>query len=725
MKTNKFLITSLLLISSVYLFSQEWISLDSSNVVRKPLVEIVSSNSQELVFSVKIFGFYKDLVNIDNSIYAHIHIPDCQSLGEVGKPALPIITELIEVPSESDLRITIIDSTCNQLLGYHIYPYQTPLLETETNATFEKDNEFYSSSVTYPSQNYYYSELMNWRGVHNRNLILCPFKYQPQEQILKVLSEFKIRVEFNGIINSKNAHNSKYIKAFKEHILNYNGEEISDNLDKGNEKGKITLCYDYLIIASPTYFNSVPLRELRDWKSRVGIKCKMVSTATTGTTATEIKDYISNEYTKRGIGYVLFVGDHTDIPLYNWNNWDSDYWYGCVDPGTSSDYQAEIAIGRFSVSSLSELENMVNKTINYEKRPPISNWVEKSLLIAHKENAPDKYQNCKEQIHNTTYSITTPIFDIAYGAHAAQGGNDATNQTIINALNDGRGLVNYRGHGSETGWISSWSYQNNAFDSEEINSLTSTTKTPIIFSVACSNGAIYATNTCMLENFTRGTNGAVAFLGATKPSYTTVNHTFDKELYSHIYNNGVYNIGDVLVQSNIQTMTNHSNNSSSICNAKIYLWGGDPSLEIWTATPSMFTNVTISDNGTSVSVNTGGVSDCSIIICSTLDDGASFFNIAEGVSNYTFSSVARPYYVTVKKHNFIPYISDTYLQNKNISSDAFISGKNIYAGENVKPIAPQGEVIIEDGTNIIIDADEDVHIEGGFEIETTGSMEIR
>lgn len=743
MKTNKLLLVLLLSLYNLGLFSQEWISFDDgSKNIHKPSIEIITSNSKEFTFAVKIFGFLKEETSIDDIIYDEIYLPDYQTLKDIGKPALPVITELIGIPSKSELKITIIDSTWKQLSGYNIFPYQKSLLETEKSTDFDINKEFYSSSFKYPEKTNEFTEIMNWRGIDNRNLILCPFRWQPQKQILEMMTEFTVKIEFTSTELKKslksNKLSSKYSRALDNHILNFDSELIKCYYDESDiqlieqnqeiipvlKSTTASTDYKYLIISAPTYFNSKPLRALKDWKSRLGLKCEIVTTSTTGTTASDIKDYITDEYTNNGIEYVLFIGDHADIPLYNWSSCNSDYWYGCVSPGGDSDYQADVSIGRFSISSLSELENIVNKTINYEKKPPINNWVEKSLLIAHMENAPGKYQGCKEEIRTATYSITTPTFDLAYGAHPAQGGNDATNQTVIDAINDGRGLVNYRGHGSVTGWHSGWCYDYDEFNSDEISSLTNTTETPVIFSIACSNGTINSTSVCLLENFTRGTKGSVAFLGATRASYTIENHTLDKELYNHIYDDGFYNIGDVLVQANIQTMTTHSNNSSSIHNTKIYLWGGDPSLEIWTDTPNQLTNISISDNGTNVTVSTGVVSNCDIIVCSTLDDGDSYYEIAEGVSSHTFNSVVRPYYVTVKRHNYIPYLSDTYVQNKTLTSDAFISGKNIYIGSSVTSNEPSGQVLIENGADILFDATNDVTLDGLFEAELGGTFEI-
>lgn len=598
-KKLKILISCIFVLIETVCFSQEWVSLNNFNTVQKPLIKIISSNQKETFIKITVKGFYKEEVKIDGDIYHKLRFPEYQTLNEIGMPALPIITELIGIPSNSRINVSIIDSSRIKLDGYKVYPYQKPLLENENAEKFHINNIFYSSSENFPVKSIYISKPMIWRDIKNSNMVLSPIKWNPQNGSLYILKEFTVKIEYlkeetTTPVTSKFLHIPERIKQmYKKHILNYNDnlffrntEEIQDTFKIGSALSSLKSrgIYSYLIITSPSYSNSQVLNELADWKSRIGLKCEIVATNETGSTSSEIKNYISNKYTNSNIEYVLFIGDHSDIPLHYWNSAYSDYWYGCLSGG---DHEAEVAIGRFSVSDNDELKNMQTKTINYEKKPPINDWVERSLLIAHKQDAPGKYQGCKENIRTASYSITTPTFDKAYGAHVAQGGNDATNQTIINAINEGRGLVNYRGHGTITGWDSGWSYEGDEFNLDEIDDLTNGNETPVIFSIACHTGNIRATNDCFSENFTDVEQGAVSFLGATRTTYTNENHTLDKELYNHIYDDGFYNIGNVLIQANIQTLSYHSNNWGSRNNSEAYLWCGDPSLEIWTDTPSM------------------------------------------------------------------------------------------------------------------------------------------
>lgn len=84
---------------------------------------------------------------------------------------------------------------------------------------------------------------------------------------------------------------------------------------------------------------------------------------------------------------------------------------------------------------------------------------------------------------------------------------------------------------------------------------------------------------------------------------------------------------------------------------------GCPEANIWTDSLAAFTNVSITDNGTSISVN-ANVSGSNICACSGYN-GSSFFQMYSNVSSCTFSTSVRPLYLTITKHNYAPYAAVT------------------------------------------------------------------
>ena len=745
MKTSKaiilFLITVFLINSAN---AQEWISLSKTEITnQKPTCKIVSSDDNETILNIELQGFVKSKTEIDEIIYHRVTLPQYSTTAEIGYPELPIISELIGIPNSKEVSISIVDTTSILLDNYNIIPFQKPLDESMESEEFDIDADFYKSSSSYPKKIVESSSPMIWRDVRNINIGIIPFVFYPEQSQLRVYTSLTVKLSYTEDDTKKVSSRQGDItqrrkEMYSNLILNYSylETETEATLKSISEDDN----YDMLIITADDYESSI--KGLQMWKLKKGIIAKVVTLSETGSSSSAIKSYITQEYNDHDIEYALLVGDNTDIPIYEWGVWPSypncymwsDYYYGCVSPGGDTDYEAEVEIGRFSVSSTTELNNTVSKTINYETNPPVSNWTEKSLLIAHMQGAPDRYQGCKEEIReatdtdNGTYSEMYPTFDKAYGASTANDGNNATNSTITTAINSGRGIVNYRGHGMTDRWRSGWSSEGDAYD-DEISSLSNATMHPIIFSVACWNGNIVhydednSNTSCHAEMFTNISNGAVAYLGATIGSPTTHNHTFDKQLYNYAFDIGTHNLGNVITEAKIRTMTLHPesassgyphNNATRI--AKIYVLFGDPSLEIWSDTPNQFSNVSVTESGSTVTVSTG-VSDCDIIICS-MDYGVSYYEKDEGVSSSTFTNVVKPYYVTVIKHNYVPYQypEDIDIEDVTFSSDSYVYGNNINVIDNVT---------IESGVDVIFEAEQNFNMLTNFECELGGTFEVK
>jgi len=91
-----------------------------------------------------------------------------------------------------------------------------------------------------------------------------------------------------------------------------------------------------------------------------------------------------------------------------------------------------------------------------------------------------------------------------YGATASQ---------VATNVNQGRGLINYVGHGSDSSWVTT------GFNNNNVNSLTNTYKYPFIFTVACVNGN-FVSRTCFAEAWLRASHngvptGAIAMYAST------------------------------------------------------------------------------------------------------------------------------------------------------------------------------------------------------------------
>ena len=142
----------------------------------------------------------------------------------------------------------------------------------------------------------------------------------------------------------------------------------------------------------------------------------------------------------------MLVGEHEDIPLHTWSGKPSDVWYGCL---AGDDVLPEVSVGRMVGKTPEDLSVQVSKTLSYLAATSEGqglDWRNRVLLVAHEQQYPQKYTECLESVREAKYRSSAVRFEKLYG------GEDATNEQIVERLNEGVGILNYRGHGSETAW---------------------------------------------------------------------------------------------------------------------------------------------------------------------------------------------------------------------------------------------------------------------------------
>ena len=713
------LVTSL--INVAYAQSQSWYSIDGSTEGEEYTIKTIESNAYSHRIEVTIHGFYDYTIEQNGKKYHQLHTKKGYIYGIIGEPQFIAIPQLIAIPEGASYTVSLEEGEWSDFEIGLIAPSQRMCLESEPNPEFYLSEKAYAK-LTYSPTLLSIGDEQKWRDIRNIPISICPFKYHPLTNKLSVLSSFILNVTFHDASKKSTVLNCDIEKAYTEHIFDNN--ILSHAKSNTIKKTMSSDNYDYLIIVGnlPEILNSQKLKDFQKWKAFKGYKTKVVSTNTIGTTTAAIKNYIIQERTK-GIEYVLFIGDSDKIPLKVFytpadRNVNSDYWYGCLDG--DNDYEADIPIGRFSTNSLADFENMVNKTIEYEKS--FNGYYDETLLVANKENAPGKYQNCCEEIRNSSYS-TDFTFNLAYGASSNNGGLDYTNADVVNDINNQMHIVNYRGHGGYNNWWN-WNTSNENFTDAEIININSRS---IYFNICCWNGDI-THEPCFMETFTRSDKGAIACLASTMASYTYPNHEYDKKLFTKLLNDNVWHIGDLNVAAQIATFSMSNNALLAKDNAFVYLCGGDPSLEIWTNTPASFNSINI------YRVNNN------LII--SIPDYSSYYTVSvvsedgELLGNYQVTSnpctIAIPdenFYITIHKHNYYPYVvfcsTSSFIQNKTFETNAYYDNSPINIGYDVTTEEPLGNVIIKNKTKLYIrKGTNQVNIKNGFECELGGELLI-
>lgn len=265
--------------------------------------------------------------------------------------------------------------------------------------------------------------------------------------------------------------------------------------------------------------------------------------------------------------YVLLVGDVNRIPTHRDPAYDcaSDHYYACLtDP-----VYPDILVGRIAIDDEKGLEKYIQKVTKFDKmssKVKAKKWQLRALLTAfNRWDYIDCSNDCAEILQSEGKAEVIKKYD-----------GSATKNEIIDEINDGVAILNYRGHGDVDRWQSS-----NGLQLNDLENLKNGDKMPIVFSIACLNAYIDHPHhkDCFGELFIEAKNGAVGFLGASRPSYTTTNHHFNRYLFQAIVEKDLKKVGEIFNWATMQLFRNFPDQYTRE-NISMYLWLGDPDLDL-------------------------------------------------------------------------------------------------------------------------------------------------
>jgi hypothetical protein len=653
----------LLLSATMAAAAPQWISLnDVTESV--PTVEVLDHNSTRTTLRVSLHGFWMEEVEEAGETYQVLSLDSWATTMKVGSPMLPKIIERVGIPARSDLRLKVSNLETVRVPGYRLYPFQTPTTDETISVPFVMDQQAYSLDALYPTAVATVSQPHIWRDVRLTELHLSPMRYNPASRELVIATSFDVVIEYSGV-NNHNALekepttvNPNFDRLYRAGLINY--EQMGLDVTRIDEPGT-----KYLFIMKPEAQPYV--QSLINFRHAQGYKTEIRHIESPGfDDEYEIKAYIDELYYTTSLEYVLLVGDAyysggpsaVDVPMYYWQVGTyptySDSWY--VSLQGNNDYYADLAIGRIVYDGASDLEHQMTKIMDYLQAPDTSSdWAKNSLLVAHQEQYPLKYTQCKEEIRTFTYALETPTFGTAYG------GAGATNQDVINYLNtNSSGILNYRGHGSQTAWIG-WS-PSGSFTATHVNQLTNFDRYFVHFDVCCDNMDFPGYNgNCLAETFMKAPAAAIAVHGAIVPSYTIPNHDYDKEFYKGVYNEGIWNIGYASNFANVTVVSVHGSIGES--NYRTYLWLGDACTDLWTDLPEQLaidysSTVNLATEDFAVTVTKDGVPVENALVCAQSDFAyARGFTNSSGVAYLVFSELPEAttdVTITATAHNGLP-----------------------------------------------------------------------
>ncbi len=258
----------------------------------------------------------------------------------------------------------------------------------------------------------------------------------------------------------------------------------------------------------------------------------------------------------------------------------SDDYYGLLDDGEglAASGGLDIGIGRFPVNSLAEAAIFRQKVETYlsYNESPAGNWRNIVTMIAHDEDSDRHFLNAEEiaaylESSHPVFTVEKIYLD-AFNRVNIPGGYryPDVNKAINKQVNDGALLINYIGHGGETGWAHS-----RVLTVPEINSWNNLLNMPVFITATCSfgrfdNPELLSAGEMVVLN---PNGGGIALFTTSRLAYSTFNHNLNKSFTQFFFEraNGEINaFGNVLLRAK-----NANGNNMYIRN---FVLLGDPSL---------------------------------------------------------------------------------------------------------------------------------------------------
>ncbi len=251
-----------------------------------------------------------------------------------------------------------------------------------------------------------------------------------------------------------------------------------------------------------------------------------------------------------------------------------------IDQGN---YFADIIISRFSAATAQQVTTMVEKTLYYEEGNfEDDSWVKKAAFIASSDMG-----GMAEDTHNFVIdSYLTPNNYTCDKIWESQGGSTAD---ITNALNDGRSLCIYSGHGYSGGWATG------PYDQSDVQGLQNSGMYPFVTSHACSTNP-FSESECFGETWLRVENkGGIAFWGASASTYWDEDDILEKRMFKAWWEDNLETIGGMTNMGLYYLYQEYGGGGMTQYYFEAYNVLGDSSVKIWRGQSNVNTPPSIPD----------------------------------------------------------------------------------------------------------------------------------
>ena len=543
------------------------------------IMSLVVSDQEGISLHASVTGLLTDLVSIKEGAFASLEIPGEGVTAQVGMPRLPVVRRLVELPFGASIAVEVSSAQMQERriedlsLDGQIVPVQPPVPKipgARERVPFVMDEDRYAIDAFWPPELVTVREIGIFRQVRLALVELFPVRYNPQRNLVRLCSSADFEISLQGTDDTwTEAHHQRYTNSFsaRPNIPRF----IASDFQPDPVEGWSTTPVGYLIVVDDALYESV--LPLADWKRQQGFRVTLATTSQTGLDKMQIKNYIRNAYETWDIPptFLLLVGDMGQIPTFQVGGITTDLYFSTMSEG---DYFPDIQMGRLAVVDSLELAAVVEKIVSYEKGlwDVQDGWTRRGYFMASNDSW---YHGVAEGTHDYSMRLARAHGMICDSLYAYYG----TGTPISVALNDGRSLALYSGHGSFYSWAGPY------FTNADVNALQNGQMYPLVCSHACNTGG-YHQEICFGETWLRAEGkGAAAFWGSTVSSYWEEDDILQRSMFDALFDSSITWLSGMMDQAKLEMYLYYGGGGLSESYYKQYNLLGDPSMHLWTRPP--------------------------------------------------------------------------------------------------------------------------------------------
>ena len=497
-------------ILSVSLFAGNVITLDGGKTESS-----LTENSFEKMTNVFSFATIESYdIQTEGGVFTAIQIPGTQFNGEIGNPRLPSTNSLFFIPEGAEVVVNVKNytTTTYSLGDYGINNKLMPRQAPVSKSAKPGEVEFSYNSAAYDSKGFSNLEIAavevmgEMRGMTIGKLTVSPVRYNPSTNQIEVLNNIEVEVSFKG------TNVAKSLETYQNNFSPYFADAYKAMANKGLYEDHPDL-YNYpvrVIVIANRMFEDV-LAPWYEWKTQKGFFLDINYTDDIGSSANVLKTFCADKYNNAAAGekpcFVIIAGDTPQVPASATGSESAkatDLYYGSID----GDMFPDMYFSRMSATTVGDMENIINKTIMYEKYTfSDPSYLDNVTLIAGEDGS-----------HNPTHGQPTVLYGTDNYFNTANGYNDihlylTSYSGCFNTVNEGVSFINYTAHGSQTSWSGP------SLSISDVNNFTNSEQYTVAVGNCCL-AADFGYDECFGEAWLRAEDkAAVGYIGSAPSSY--------------------------------------------------------------------------------------------------------------------------------------------------------------------------------------------------------------